>query len=301
MNKKFLNASLILILFVFVLRVPSFTHDAHSVVRVETLAIDEWFEVNSTTLIGTDHFIVWEFTQSVADAALNVWAMDDTNFQNFIAHVPFTYYDLSFGLITGDYFIPISESIWHVVFWNVDAPLDRTTTVTAKVEFDEQTPTQNDGNTGGDANPSYSSPTFLDEDDFNSSGMLIFHDVRDLYKFYIGTNESVTLTITGLYDANCNFYLIDPLVDVVASSENMTQDFQYEFTTEFTYYFMIFNKTFTDPYVEKEVYYFDIQIDNSTENETDSTVEMPIVFIDIISGLLSIPIISAVVIIKKKY
>lgn len=222
------------------------------------------------------------------------------NFQNFVAHVAFTYHDLSYGFLTGDYFIPVSESIWHVIFWNVDAPLLRTTTVTAKVEFDEQTPSQNDGNTGGDAKSHFWEPTFLDEEDFNSSGMLIFHDTTDLYKFYISTNESVTLTITGLYDANCNFYLIDPLVNVIASSKNMTQDFQFEFTTESTYYFMIFNKTFSDTFVQKEVYYFDIHID-STENETESTVEMSIGFSATISGLLSIPIISAVIIRKKKY
>ena len=242
---------------------------------------------------------MWEYTQSVAGAVLNVWALDDLNYQNFVAHVAYSYEDLSFGIITGDYFIPTSESVWHIIFWNVDSPLERSTTVTAKVEFDEQNPTQNDGNTGGDANAGYWNPTFLDEANFNSSGMLIFQDTTDVYKFYIDENETVTISIKGLNDENCNFYLINPSAEVVTSSENMTSDFEYEFTTTYTYYFMIFNKTFSETYVQREVYYFIIDI-HSTNTGTTPTVEIPVKFTTAIFSLFVTSLIISIIIRKKK-
>ena len=175
----------------------SIIHIEQIIGEEKTQEIDplEWFEISSVSSIGTNHVIEWSFTSTNPAVLLDVWVFDDSEFTTFS-----TWGDLVGDLLTQEYssdsgyYFPATSSIWHVVFFNNDATAVATTTVTADVEFVEES-TQNDGNSGGDAGGLFASAVYLEPDDYNSSGSLEYLDCKDYYKFLVSEALENTILI----------------------------------------------------------------------------------------------------------
>jgi hypothetical protein len=183
----------------------------------------------------------------------------------------------------------------------VDSPLERSITVSYKIEFDEKYPQQNDGNSGDDAGNSIGSALYLYEDDYICSGMLVYQDYWDFYKFYIHENDSVTISVSGLYNSNCDFYLIDPIsYDNIESRENIASDFEITLEIDKTGFWIIeFNKT-NFYYPERETYNLQIEIDSTyTDTSGSPTVQSGYHF-SIIIPISLLSIISIIVLYKKR-
>jgi hypothetical protein len=243
----------------------------------QSVSFDIYFSVNSEESIGTDDFIYVYYSKDIPDAYMDVFVVNAGNYSAFVSHQAHTRYPL--GLQTDPSgqgtFLPPYEDVWYVVFHNVDAPLERSITVSYKIEFDERFPTQNDGNIGDDAGDSIDYSTLLDPADYNSSGMLIFTDYFDWYKFYAAENDTLTLSVSGLYDANCNFELYEPLgFDLSYSQVNVSSDILInQLINKTGFWIMKFSKTSTI-FTERENYTFEIVID-SPETTPPTTPTSP--------------------------
>ncbi|NHK32727.1 MAG: hypothetical protein FK730_15360 [Asgard group archaeon] len=296
MKKKVIYLMLLLLV------IASLPQNTSGVEVQQTLEFEEYIEIHSSTIIGTDYFITWSITQDDPDVYVEVFALDEgnfTNFQNGWAHLRY-YLSVSYDPATSGYFIPNHDSTWYIIFQNVDAPMFRSTTVTAKVEFEEKFPQQNDGNSGSDAGNSIGNALYLYEDDYNCSGMLVYQDWWDYYRFYTKENDTVTISVSDLYDGNCNFYLIDPvLYNIRESRESITTNLEISIQIDQTGYWIIeFNKT-EFSYIEKETYNLQIEIDSPLTETSTPTNQSGYHFTTIVSiSLLSL--ICTIVIRKKR-
>jgi hypothetical protein len=286
-------------LFLIIAILPQYT----SGIEVEeTLEFEEYIEIHSSTIIGSDYFATWSISQDDPDVYVEVFALDEgnySNFQNGWAHIRY-YLSVSYDPATSGVFYPNHDSIWYIVFQNVDAPMFRSTTVTAEVEFESKFLEQNDGNSGGDAGNTMNNPLYLFEDDYNCSGMLVYQDYWDYYKFYTKENDTVTISVSGLYNANCNFYLIDPvLYNFRESRESISADFEFSIQIDQTGFWIIeFNKT--EYSYEKEIYNLQIEIDSPlTDTNGSPTNQIGFHFSIIIPISLS-SLISIIVLYKKR-
>ncbi len=244
----------------------------------------EWFEISSGVTIGTNHVIEWSFTSTNPDIVIDVWAFDDSEFSTFSAS----------GSLVGDlltqaqssdsgYYFPASTSVWHVVFFNNDGSSPATTTVTANVEFIEES-TQNDGNSGGDAGGLFASAVYLETDDFNSSGILEYLDCKDFYKFLVSENLEITILIENLRNSNCNFTLYRPAGTTITKRDQIAIDETIKVNaTETGYWIMSLSKASCDDY-QTESYDFKIILKTTS---TPPTQEGGIILITFISALLS--------------
>ena len=220
----------------------------------------EWFEISSGTSIGTNHVIEWSFTSTNPDIVIDVWVFDDSEFTTFS-----TWGDLVGDLLTqaqssdSGYYFPATTSVWHVVFFNNDGSSPATTTVTADVEFVEES-TQNDGNSGGDAGGLFASAVYLETDDFNSSGILEYTDCKDYYKFLVSESLEITVVIEGLSNGNCNFTLYEPSGSINTTRNLIASDETIKVNTTTTgYWIMSINKASCDDY-QTENYTFKIML-----------------------------------------
>ncbi|MCK5184709.1 MAG: hypothetical protein KAQ95_10410 [Candidatus Heimdallarchaeota archaeon] len=220
----------------------------------------EWFEISSGTSIGTNHVIEWSFTSTNPDIVIDVWVFDDPEFSTFS-----TFGDLVGDLLTqaqssdSGYYFPATTSVWHVVFFNNDGSSPATTTVTANVEFVEES-TQNDGNSGGDAGGTFAGAVYLESADFNSSGILEYLDCKDYYKFLVSEALEITIVIENLRNGNCNFTLYKPAGSIKAQRDQITTDETIIVNaTETGYWIMSINKASCDDY-QTENYTFKIML-----------------------------------------
>ncbi|NHJ48280.1 MAG: hypothetical protein FK733_10880 [Asgard group archaeon] len=282
------------------LAVTSFPMLVISVEDNQSLDYDDYIHFSSTGSIGTDDFIYVYFSKDIPDAYLDVFIVNAGNFSNFENHFAYIRYELALmtdpsGQVN---FLPPYEDVWYVVFHNVDMPLQRTISVTYKIEFDERYPVQNDGNSGDDAGDSIAFSTLLEPEDYNSSGMLIFTDYIDYYKFYASVNDTLTLTITGLYDSNCDFELYEPGGFVVSFSQvNVTSDILINRLINQTGYWVLkFSKPFTI-FTEREVYTIEIEIDTPSSETSTPTSSADIHYKSMITVFA---IFSVIIVIHRK-
>ncbi len=178
--------------------------------NIETfdLEYNQWHDINSITSIGANYVIEWNFTTSNPNVLIQLWAMDDPNFNDWKDGLtPSLYKHLisSRAGASGYYSVPNSE-IWHVVFMNFDITEMETTTINTDVNFIEK-PTQNDGGIGQDAGNSYSTSSQLTVGNFSSSGILIYDDLSDFYNFEVEAGDNLTITFSDFGESICDFVL----------------------------------------------------------------------------------------------
>ncbi|NHJ39406.1 MAG: hypothetical protein FK731_05180 [Asgard group archaeon] len=269
----------------------------------QSIDFDEYFAIDTSESIGTDHFIFWSFSKSIGDAYMDVFIVNAGNYSNFVNHLAHIRYTLALSTDPSGsgFFTPPYDDIWHVVFHNVDSPLERSITVSYKIEFDEKYPQQNDGNNGDDAGNTIGSALYLYEDDYACSGMLVYQDYWDFYKFYVHENDSVTISVSGLSNSNCNFYLIDPILyENKESRENIASDFEIILDIDVTGFWIIeFNKTNYN-YPERETYNLQIEIDSTYTNTSGSPSLQSGYPFSIILTISLLSLISIIVLLKKR-
>lgn len=296
MKKILAIVSILLVVFSFPMFVFGVEDD-------QSLNYDEYFSIDISESIGTDHFIYWSFSKSIPDAYLDAFIVNAGNYSNFVNH--FAYIRYSLALLTdpsgSGVFTPPYDDVWYVVFHNVDLPLERSFTVSYKIVFDEKFPAQNDGNSGGDAGNAIGSALYLYEDDYDCSGMLVYQDYWDFYKFYAYENDTVTILVSGLNNANCNFYLIDPvLYNNIESQESITTDFELSFQIDTTGYWIIkFNKT-DFSYLERETYNLLIEIDSPFTDTSDTPTQQIGLHFSTLIPISLLSFISMIVLLKKR-
>lgn len=172
------------------------------------------------------------------------------------------------------------------MFLNYDSVALATTTVTANVEFVEES-TQNDGNSGSDAGGLFASAVYLETDDFNSSGILEYLDCKDFYKFLVSEALEITILIENLRNSNCNFTLYEPAGSTIAKRDQISSDESITVNaTETGYWIMSMSKASCDDY-QTESYDFKIILKTTSTTPTTPTEAGDIILITFISVLLS--------------
>lgn len=104
-----------------------------------TLGFGEYFYTSSDKLIGTEGFVDWSFSGSNSFVGIDVYIMDEFNFELFQVEWFFTKgYTVSDGSYYDDYgsFDFPKEDYWYIVFYHNDlTAMLQTTTLDITVDF----------------------------------------------------------------------------------------------------------------------------------------------------------------------
>jgi len=286
-NGKFFVMLLLLLGLFFVPKVnttTALTEETHVIV------FDDYIEANLGT-ISTDEFLWIHCTQENSDIIIQIWAMDHTNYNEFIQYGTGIYHEIGYG--TGNftqYFYIGVEDIWHILVFNVDSIHQRTTTINLFLEIGDFG--ENDGGSGIDAGGYFASALYLEDENYNSSGRLLFWDLIDFYKFYAEVGDHLSIKINGLRFGNTSFILYAPNgLYEKASADYITQDIEIILPVNQSGYWIM--KFYKDDYdLVYSHYYFEIKV-------SPPTVPTSITLATIITSGTSF-IIATVVLRKKR-
>ncbi|MHA1923531.1 MAG: hypothetical protein ACTSVP_10720, partial [Candidatus Heimdallarchaeota archaeon] len=273
--------------------VPKVNTTTALIVETHTIAYNEYIEANAGIIAG-DGFLWFYYTQNNSDIELEVWLMNNAEYNNFVQYGSGLHYTIYTGSGNFSEWVGLGYTdLLHILIFNVDVP-QRTTEIKLHLDKDQIMP--HDGGTDDeDAGGTFAGAMYLEEEDYNSTGRLFFGDIADFYKFYANQSDHLTLNIRGLRFGNTSFTLYAPGgFTEVATADYITQDIEFTILINYTgYWIMRFYKDADDLLLSK--YNFEIQISLPTVL-ISTPISIPIVTVITIS----LPVVCAMVILTKK-
>ncbi|MHA1306694.1 MAG: hypothetical protein ACTSQN_05295, partial [Candidatus Heimdallarchaeota archaeon] len=207
--------------------------------ETHVIVYDDYVEAN-VGATDFDEFLWIHYTQNNSDVLLEIVIMDHSEYNNFLQYGSGT--NVTSGPMSGnftDYLMFGTEGIiWHLLIFNADFILQRTTEINLYLEKGDFY--QNDGGSGYDAGGYFASALYLEEENFFSSGKLFFGDTIDFYKFYAEEGDHLSININGLRFGNTSFILYAPNgFREMVTADYITQDLEINIPANYSGYWIM--------------------------------------------------------------